>query len=69
MEKIVWRVTLGKILFYFVKMTRARFCFLWCKYLSKEFVAILLKINPVTTLSIEQCSVTVLLFSVETQNR
>ena len=62
MEKIVWRLTLGKMLFYFVKMTRARFCFLWCKYLSYEFVAILLKIKLVTSLCKEQCSVTVLLF-------
>lgn len=60
------RVTLAKILFYFVKMTRALFCFLWYKYLSYEFVAILPKINPETGLCMEQCSVTVLLFSVET---
>lgn len=36
---------LGKILFFFVKMTWGRFCFLWCKYLWSEFVAILLKLN------------------------
>ena len=38
---------------YFVKMTRARFCFLWCKYLSYDFVAILLRINPVPSLCIK----------------